>query len=58
MEELQAANRKIKIGKAPGADEIYPEMIKNQGIEADKILLTICQEAWKSKKVPDDWIKN
>merc|ERR1712142_737164 len=29
MEELQAAIRKIKIGKAPGADQIYPEMIKN-----------------------------
>ena len=57
MEELQAAIRKIKIGKAPGADQIYPEMIKNQGIEADKILLSICQEAWKSKKVPDDWKK-
>ena len=30
-------------------------MIKNQGIEADKMLLSICQEAWKSKNVPDDW---
>ena len=50
MEELNKAKRKIKIGKAPGADDIYPEMILNQGKEADKLLLKICQLAYKSKR--------
>ena len=55
MEELNKAKKKIKIGKAPGADDIYPEMILNQGKEADKLLLKICQLAYKSNEVPKDW---
>ena len=30
-------------------------MIANQGIEADKLLLKICQLAWKTNQVPNDW---
>lgn len=55
MEELNKAKRKLKLGKAPGADDIYPEMVLNQGKEADKLLLTICQLAYKTNRVPKDW---
>ena len=55
MLELINAKRKVKVNKAPGLDEIYPEMVVNQGIEADKLLLKICQLAWKTKRVPKDW---
>ena len=55
MAELISAKRKIKIGKAPGADGIYPEMIVNQSSEADKLFLKLCQEAFKNKVVPEDW---
>ena len=57
IEEIQTAIRKIKLGKSPGADEIYPEMIKNQGKDADVLLHAICQQSWKEKLVPDDWRK-
>ena len=55
MVELINAKKKIKVNKAPGPDGIYPEMVVNQGIEADKLLLKICQLAWKTKEVPKDW---
>ena len=55
MAELISAKKKIKVGKAPGADGIYPEMIVNQAIEADKVLLKLCQLAYKTKIVPEDW---
>ena len=57
IEEVQKAIKKVKVGKSPGADEIYPEMIKNQGREADKLLHAIIQDSWKLKQVPQDWRK-
>ena len=30
-------------------------MIVNQAIEADKVLLKLCQLAYKTKIVPEDW---
>ena len=58
MTEMLNAKKKIKLGKAPGADGIYPEMVVKQGTEADKLLLKICQLAWKNKKIPNDWRKS
>ena len=55
MKELISAKKKLKLGKAPGSDEIYPEMITNQSLEADKLLLNICQLAYKTKSIPNDW---
>ena len=58
MVEMLNAKRKRKLGKAPGADGIYPEMVVNQGNEADKLLLNICRLAWKNKTIPNDWKKS
>ena len=55
MGELLKAKKRIKPGKAPGGDGIYPEMIVNQSKEADKLLLNICQTAYKTKTIPADW---
>ena len=55
MTELINALKKIKIGKAAGIDGIYPEMIVHQGAEANKVLLKVCQIAYKTKMVPKDW---
>ena len=55
MVELIKAKKKIKLGKAAGADQIFPEMIVNQDIEADKLLLKIFQTAYKTKSIPNDW---
>ena len=58
MDELRDAKKKIKLGKAPGPDGIYPEMIVKQGIEGDKLMLKIFQAAFKTKVVPEDWTKS
>ena len=58
MTEMLNAKKKVKLGKAPGADGIYPEMVVNQGTEADKLLLNICKLAWKNKEIPKDWNKS
>ena len=58
MSEMLNAKHKIKLGKAPGADGIYPEMVAKQGTEADKLLLKLCQLAWKNKAIPNDWRKS
>ena len=55
MTELRQAIKKIKVGKAPGSDEIYPEMIVNQSAEADRLLLKLCRLAYKEKITPTDW---
>ena len=55
IKELISAKKKIKVGKAPGSDGIFPEMVVNQSSEADKLLLKICQLAFKTKTVPNDW---
>lgn len=35
VEDIQPAIRKFKLGKAPGAYKIHPEVITNQGREVD-----------------------
>ena len=55
MGELIRAKKKIKLGKAAGADEIFPEMVAYQDSKADKLLLKICQIAYKDKIIPNDW---
>ena len=55
IQELLRAKKKIKIGKAAGIDEIFPEMIVSQGSEADELLLKICNLANKIKCVPREW---
>lgn len=55
MKELIDAKKKIKLGKAPGADGIHPEMIVYQSTEADKLLLRLCQIAYETKTIPNDW---
>lgn len=31
-------------------------MLKNMRIEKEEMLLEVCQKAWKSGKVPNDWL--
>lgn len=55
MEEMTNAIKKIKAGKAPGVDEIRPEMIKYMGMEGTEILRKIICKAYESKTMPKDW---
>ena len=42
-------------GKAPGEDEIRPEMLKVLTGEGILLLTRVCQVAWKFGKIPKDW---
>ena len=53
--EVATAIKGIKSGKAPGEDEIRPEMLKALNGEGILWLTRVCQVAWKLGKTPTDW---
>lgn len=58
IDEIEEGIRKIRIGKAGGADNIDPEMVKWLGKEGKKWLLEIMKEAWRTNLIPKDWEEN
>lgn len=57
-DEVKEALTKAKIGNAPGGDRIHAEMLKYGGPATINILTRIFQQAWNTKKIPDEWEKN
>lgn len=55
VEEVKEVLGKLKLGKAPGCDEIFPEMLKFMSDSAVKELTFIYNRVWQEKKVPEDW---
>ena len=55
MQELQAALKKLKKKKSPGADGLTNEMLKHLGTNAKQILLQIFNLSWHSGKFPSKW---
>ena len=57
MEELTRVLQKLKGEKAPGADNINPELWKALGNneEAADILLDLCNRCWREKTLPEAW---
>ena len=53
--ELEAALKKLKVCKAPGADKIKNEMIINLGLEAKRILLNFINRTWTESSLPSAW---
>lgn len=51
--EIEEAMKRLKVGKAPGADGITAEMLKYVGGVVVKSLW-ICNLAWKEGAVPED----
>ncbi|KAI5754287.1 hypothetical protein M8J77_007444 [Diaphorina citri] len=45
----------MKLGKAPGADNITPEMIKYMGSAGESLLLKVLNLSWENKVIPKDW---
>ena len=45
----------ITKNKASGADEIPVELFQILKYDAVKVLLSICQQIWKSQQWPQDW---
>ena len=56
--EVRNAIRTLKNGKSPGPDNIPGELLKLGGESLIKIFITICQQIWKTKKWPDQWINH
>ena len=55
MEEVEDALKSIKTGKAPGHDEITPDMLKHLSKEGVNALHYIYTKAWEGKQIPRDW---
>ena len=54
-EEVIAAIKSLKHGKAPGSDNLNAELFKADPELAAKILLPLFTAIWERKIVPDDW---
>ncbi|PIK44249.1 putative pendrin-like [Apostichopus japonicus] len=54
-EEVIAAIKSLKNGKAPGSDNLNAELFKADPEIAGKILLPLFTAIWERKAVPDDW---
>lgn len=58
LSEIKEAIRDLKTNKAPGADGITAEVIKELGDNGAKILQDICNKIWHSEHWPKDWAKS
>ena len=56
--EVTEAINSLKNGKAAGIDNIPAELLKAGGEEMHKVMLKICNEAWKKNKWPEQWTKS
>ena len=54
-EEVIAAIKSLKNGKAPGSDNLNAELFKADPELAAKILLPLFTAIWERKAVPGDW---
>ena len=57
MEELDKAISHLKRNKAPGLDNITPEMLKDGGSEIRARLLRFCKFVWEKEQTPEEWGK-
>jgi hypothetical protein len=55
--EIIASLKEIKNGKAPGGDNITPEMLKANPNLTAEILYDLLKEIWEKEIIPDDWKK-
>ncbi|XP_072015023.1 uncharacterized protein [Amphiura filiformis] len=56
-EEVDKALGLLKRNKAPGVDNITPEILKDGGDVIREWLLRICQHVWKNEVTPAEWGK-
>ena len=53
--EVTKVVKQLHSGKAPGVDEIHPEILKALGVEGLSWLTCVINIAWKSGAVPKEW---
>lgn len=54
-EEVVEAIKTIKRGKSAGHDKVTPDMLENVGFLGVELLRDICNKAWMTGVVPEDW---
>jgi hypothetical protein len=54
--EIKLALKEQKNGKAPGIDNIPPEVLK-EDLDVIELLHPLCVKIWRTGVVPDDWKK-
>ena len=54
-DEVQAAIRALKPGKAAGIDEIRPELLKSLSRHGILWLTRVCRVSWREGRAPVDW---
>lgn len=57
-EEVEAAVKSLKNGKAPGIDNIPSELIKNGGSITIDVLTKICNKIWQTGQWPTTWTQS
>eukprot|EP00969_Alexandrium_andersonii_P040241 1764029-Alexandrium_andersonii.AAC.1 len=55
MQELEEAIKATKAGRAPGPDQVPPELLKWLPGEAYTDLLDFFNYCWNTEKVPGQW---
>ena len=55
VEELEAAIKKLKSGKAPGRDNIHPEFVINQSAKTTAWLCSFFTSCFRRSKLPKTW---
>ena len=57
-EEVEAAIKALKKGKAAGVDNIPAELIQNGGEDVVDLLTAICNKIWQTGEWPSAWTKS
>ena len=55
VEELEAAIKKLKLGKAPGRDNIHPEFVIHQSAKTTAWLCSFLTSCFRRSKLPKTW---
>ena len=55
LDEIRAAVKQLKSGKAPGLDNVPAELLKHCGGAGIRALHSICCKIWESCQWPTDW---
>lgn len=58
IQEVEAAVKLLKTNKAPGIDNIPPELLKGRNNTTIRALHTVIKKVWQQEKMPEDWQKS